>query len=111
MFFNPDSHSKAGSTLAGIRAAAQARPGNASVTVNMISLTGRVDFTGLEFWRTDTVWGDGDLTYSIALRGNTFKQTGGDAGILTGIFVGQSHEGAAGTHERNDLTAAFGGLR
>ena len=98
-------------TLLGFTPRVQAVAGDASVSVNMSSLTGRADFTGLEFWRTDTVWGDGDLTYSIAVRGNTFKQTGGDAGILTGIFVGQSHQGAAGTLERSDLTAAFGASR
>ena len=98
-------------TLLGFTPQVQAVAGNASVSVNMSSLNGRADFTGLEYWRTDAVWGDGDLTYSIAVRGNTFKQTGGDAGILTGIFVGQSHEGAAGTLERRDLTAAFGASR
>ena len=37
-----------------------------------------------------------------------FRETGGDAGRVTGIFTGRSHEGAAGTLERSDLTAAFG---
>ncbi len=43
--------------------------------------------------------------------GNTFRQTSGDAGRLTGVFVGRDHEGATGTLERTDLTAAFGASR
>ena len=50
---------------------------------------------------TGTQWLDGDLGYAIAVRGNTFAETGGDDGRLTGIFTGQSHEGAAGTLERS----------
>ena len=60
---------------------------------------------------TGTQWLDGDLGYTISVRGNTFRETGGDTGTLTGIFVGRSHEGAAGTLERADLTAAFGASR
>ena len=45
------------------------------------------------------------------VRGNTFRETGGDAGWLTGSFTGLLHEGVAGTLERTDLTAAFGGAR
>lgn len=55
--------------------------------------------------------GNGDLRYFIAVRGNTFRETGGDEGILTGIFVGRNHEGATGTLERTDLVGAFGGIR
>ena len=70
-----------------------------------------------------TQWGDGDLRYAIAVHGGeitagraghtayTFRETGGDAGRLTGTFTGQNHEGVAGTLERSDLTAAFGGSR
>ena len=57
------------------------------------------------------MWDDGDLSYVIAVRGNTFRETGGDEGRLTGVFVGAAHEGAAGTLERDDLTAAFGAAR
>ena len=59
-------------------------------------------------------WGwrpSGDLRYSIVVNGHTFKQTGGDDGILTGAFFGESHEGMGGVLEREDLTAAFGGKR
>ena len=100
--------------------------------VNLTALTGTADFTALETWGpnvapgaagTGTMWLDGDLGYTIAVRGGTtppgqaghlsyvFRETGGDAGRLTGIFTGQNHEGAAGTLERTDLTAAFGATR
>ena len=91
--------------------------GDAEVGVNLEDLTGTADFTDLESWAADTVpgeagtgvtWGDGDLAYSIAVTGNTFRQTGGDDGFLTGAFFGESHEGMGGTLEREDLTAAVG---
>ena len=94
--------------------------GDASIAVNLGALTGAADFTGLESWAagsapgaagTGTMWGDGDLGYSIEVAGNTFWETGGDEGVLTGIFTGAAHEGAAGTLERSDLTAAFGASR
>lgn len=89
--------------------------GDAEIGVNLATLTGTADFTELEYWDSryvdcidcGTTWGDGDLGYTIAVSGNTFRETGGDAGRLTGIFTGRSHEGAAGTLERADLTAAF----
>ena len=56
-------------------------------------------------------WRDGRLTYGIAVRGNTFVQTGGDAGLVTGAFFGPSHEGMGGVLVRDDLSAAFGGKR
>ncbi len=96
--------------------------GDAEIGVNLATLTGTADFTGLETWvgiegtapgaaGTGITWLDGDLDYTIAVRGNTFRETGGDDGRLTGIFTGSSHEGAAGTLERSDLTAAFGASR
>ena len=93
--------------------------GDAELGVNLDDLTGEAGFTSLESWAageapgdigTGTIWGDGDLGYSIAVNGNTFRQTGGDDGILTGAFFGESHEGMGGTLERDDLTAAFGGI-
>lgn len=94
--------------------------GRARIDVSLATLTGRANFTALEQWSAETApgalgtgaqWGDGDLGYSIVVSGNTFKETGGDAGILTGIFTGENHMGAAGTLERQDLTAAFGASR
>ncbi len=94
--------------------------GDAEIDVQLATLTGRADFTALESWDvgmapgaagTGTTWLDGDLGYTIAVTGNTFRETGGDDGTLTGIFTGAAHEGAAGTLERSDLTAAFGASR
>ena len=106
--------------LLGFTPDAEPVAGNARIGVNLGTLEGRADFTALESWAarsapgtagTGSIWGDGTLAYSIAVRGNTFKQTGGDEGFLTGIFTGQNHQGAAGTLERSDLTAAFGASR
>lgn len=106
--------------LLGLTPAAAAVAGDAAISVNLASMTGRADFTNLETWGANVTpgaagsgatWLDGDLGYGIAVRGNTFRETGGDDGRLTGIFTGRSHEGAAGTLERTDLTAAFGASR
>ena len=107
-------------TLLGLTPAAAAVAGDAEISVILDTLTGRADFTELETWGTNvapgaagtgTTWGDGDLSYTIAVRGNTFRETGGDDGRITGIFTGAAHEGATGTLERQDLTAAFGASR
>ena len=104
--------------LLGFTPQAAAVAGDAEIGVNLGTLAGRADFTGLESWDsgpgeagTGMQWLDGDLGYVIAVDGNTFRETGGDAGQLTGIFTGRSHEGAAGTLERRDLIAAFGAAR
>jgi len=106
--------------LLGLTPQAAAVTGDAEIGVNLASMTGRADFTNLEAWAantapgaegTGTQWLDGDLGYAITVRGNTFRETGGDTGRLTGIFTGQSHEGAAGALDRSDLTAAFGASR
>ena len=96
--------------------------GDARIGVDLATMGGRADFTGLETWGpnmppgargTGATWLDGDLGYAIAVRGNTFRETdaSADEGRLTGIFTGAAHEGAAGTLERADLTAAFGASR
>lgn len=106
--------------LLGLTPDAAAVAGDARIGVDLASMTGSADFTGLETWGanmppgeegTGATWLDGDLRYAIAVRGNTFRETGGDAGRLSGIFVGRSHEAVAGTLERSDLTAAFGASR
>ena len=107
-------------TLLGLTPDAAVVAGDAEIGVNLGTLTGRADFTSLEAWGANqapgeagsgTTWLDGDLGYVIAVSGNTFRETGGDTGTLTGIFTGRQHEGAAGTLERSDLTAAFGASR
>ena len=100
----------------------QSRPvtGDASITLQIGTLAGNADFTALEVWNagqapgeagSGAMWGDGDLGYTIAVNGNTFRDSGGDDGRLTGVWTGAGHEGVAGTLERSDLTAAFGGTR
>ena len=94
--------------------------GDARIAVDIAALDGTAAFTALESWGegstpgaagSGTAWGDGDLGYLITVLGNTFRRTGGDDGTLMGIFTGAAHEGAAGTLERSDLTAAFGASR
>lgn len=93
--------------------------GVVQIRVDLSTLVGDAVFDQLETWPatvpnavgTGSPWGDGDLEYDIAVLGNTFHQTGGDDGVLTGIFTGKHHEEAAGTLERQDLTAAFGASR
>ena len=106
--------------LLGLTPQAEVVAGAAGLTVELATLAGKVDFTRLESWGahaapgaigTGTIWGDGDLSYGINVRGNSFVQTGGDAGTLTGGFFGASHEGMGGVLERDDLSAGFGGNR
>ncbi len=106
--------------LLGFTPSAAPVAGDAEVGVNLATLTGSAEFTNLERWAagpapgeagTGTMWLDGDLSYTISVTGNAFSETGGDDGTLTGIFTGANHEGAAGTLERSDLTAAFGASR
>ena len=82
--------------------------GDAELTVNLASLDGTAAFTKLANMQSGAQWGDGDLQYQVDVNGNAFHSTGGDSGTVTGIFTGAAHEGAAGTLERSDLTAAFG---
>ena len=94
--------------------------GGAELSVNLGDLTGRARFDDLESWAvgaapgtagTGAMLGDGDLRYTIGVTGNTFVQTGGDEGFVTGAFFGDGHEAMGGTLERIDLTAAFAGTR
>ena len=106
--------------LLGFTPEAHTVAGAARIGVNLASLAGRADFTGLESFGvranpgvpgTGRQWLDGDLGYTIAVQGNTFQETGGDAGTLSGHFTGRGHEGTVGTLERRDLSAAFGAER
>lgn len=108
-----------GGALLGFTPEGSSVSGEAEITVDVGSLTGRADFTEIEEWsshksqdsRNWSTWGDGDLGYTIAVSGNTIRETGGDEGVLTGSFVGRKHEGAVGILERQDLSAAFGTFR
>ena len=106
--------------LLGLTPDAEAVAGAADLSVDLATLTGSADFTALEQWAADmapgalgtgTTWHDGDLGYAIEVRGNTFVQTGGDDGTVTGAFFGPAHEGMGGVLERDDLSAGFGGAR
>ena len=83
-------------------------------------MSGSLNLTGLEHWPANAApgtagsgatWGHGRLSYGIAVRGNTFVNTGGDPGVVTGAFYGPSHEGMGGVLVRDDLSAGFGGKR
>ena len=106
--------------LLGITTSAETVAGDARLNVDLADLDGQLDFTNMEQWGTNvapgalgsgTTWGDGDLGYAIEVRGNTFIQTGGDDGEVTGAFFGATHEAMGGVLERNDLSAGFGGTR
>ena len=101
--------------------------GDAEIGIDLASLQGRADFRELESWAQETHpglpgsgrrWGDGDLGYTIGVRTEAgtemFVSTfaaGDDPGMVTGVFVGTRHEGAAGVLEHPDLSAAFGAAR
>ena len=98
----------------------EAVTGAAALDVELETLAGTADFTSLEQWSTGTplgdigtgsTWNDGDLHYTLAVTGNTFHQTGGDAGHVAGAFFEREHAAAAGTVRRAALAAGFAGTR
>ena len=104
-------------TLLGFTPEAAPVAGDAVIGVDLSTLAGRAHFTALEQWAvcqalggvgTGVAWADGDLGYSMAVQGNTFKRTGGDEGFLTGIFTGANHEEGGG-HSRT--LGPHGGVR
>lgn len=106
--------------LLGLTPRAKTVAGAAELTVDLPSLSGALNFSRLEHWSANvapdtpesgTVWRGSQLGYRIAVRGNTFVQTGGDAGLATGAFFGASHEGMEGVLVRENLSAGFGGKR
>ena len=101
--------------LLGLTPSGRSVAGAAGLAVDLDSLSGDLDFTSLESWSgapgesgSGAMWGDGDLNYDVAVRGNVFARTGGDEGLVTGAFFGASHEGMGGTLVRDDLSAGFG---
>ena len=103
--------------MLGFAADAETVARDAAIGVNLGTMRRTASFITLENWaprvalgaaRTGTRWLDGELAYTVAVTGNAFSQTGGNAGALTDIFTGRSHEGAAATLDRFDLTAALG---
>ena len=88
--------------LLGITPSAETVAGNTRLSVELADLDGQLDVTSMEQWGTDVapgapgsgmMWGDGDLGYGIEVRGNTFIQTGGDDGTVTGAFFGATARG------------------
>ncbi|MDE0373474.1 MAG: hypothetical protein OXI73_13160 [Rhodospirillales bacterium] len=106
--------------LLGLTPEAETVAGGAEMAVDLLTMSGSLDLTGLEHWPANAApgpsgsgatWRDGRLGYRIAVRGNTFVQTGGDAGVVTGAIFRPSHEGMGGVLVREDLSAGFGGRR
>ena len=106
--------------LLGFTSESESLAGAADLSINLATLRGRIDFTNLEHWGVHAapgaigsgqMWNDGDLRYGVIVRGNSFTQTGGDAGEVTGMFFGSQHEGMGGVVERADMSAGFGGRR
>ena len=106
--------------LLGFTPRAHTVSGAARIGINIGTMAGHVDFTGLKSWGTLAVpggtgqgvtWKTGSLRYSIVSSGYGFLKNGGDEGDLRGYIVGRSHEGVVGTLERRDLSAAFGAKR
>ena len=94
--------------------------GKSALAIQLDDMTGTARFTQLETWDKGSLpgragqgtdWNTGRLSYDVLVTDNTFRQTGGDEGTVTGSFFGDSHEAMGGVLERTDLTAAFGGAR
>lgn len=106
--------------LLGVTPSAETVAGEARLTVELRTLDAALELSDLERWGVEaapgragsgTRWGDGDLEYSVAVRGNAFRRTGGDEGEVSGAFFGAAHEAMGGVLERSDLSAGFGGVR
>jgi len=106
--------------LLGLTPRSETVAGMAELVVDFPNMSGSLDFSQLEHWAADaapgpagsgTTWRDVQLGSKVAVRGNTFVQSGGDAGLATGAFFGTSHEGMGGVLVREDLSAGFGGNR
>ena len=95
--------------------------GRADLSVRLATLDGDLSFSELETWQAGTAPGapgtgiayqsGTSLHYGIAIAGNTFVKTGGDAGEINGAFFGAGHEGMGGTVRRDDFSGAFAGKR
>ena len=106
--------------LLGLTPRVEAVTAAAGLTMDLATLDGNLAFTNLESWPanvppgaigTGESWGEGDLTYTVEVRGNVFTQTGGDEGTVTGAFFGEAHEAMGGVVQRHDFSGSFGGDR
>jgi len=102
--------------VAGLEPDGDAVRGDVALTVALDTLDGDVAFTDLRTWTAGVnpvtaagvSWGGGSLSYDIEVTGTSFADSTGE---VKGGFVGPNHEGMAGTLERDDLSAGFGGVR
>ena len=98
--------------IVGFEPDADAVHGSARITVDMSAIVkGTASFDEMVYVKDGSVWGDGNLAYGLAFDRSYFRAVSGDTGDLHGRVVGNKQEGAIGTLEREDLTAAFGGSR
>ena len=108
--------------LVGLTPEASVVSGDASLGIDMRTLGGVLDFNDLRSWGRNTLpgtgagatWGDGDLSYNISLDSRTgvfIQGDGEDAGVVTGSLLGDQLEYTGGVLRRDDLGAAFGGIR
>ncbi len=102
--------------LAGMEPDGDAVRGDAALIVDLTTLDGDAEFTGLETWAAGVnpssvagdQWGTGSLEYDVTITGASFSDS---TGSVSGGFVGEGHQGMAGTLSRSDLQAGFGGVR
>ena len=107
--------------LLGFTSESQSLAGEADLTINLSTLRGRIDFTGLEHWGVNatpgsvgsgSIWNDGDLRYSVIVRGQYVQADGRRrGGRLRERSLEARHEGMGGVVERSDMSAGFGGTR
>ena len=114
--------------LLGFNGAGQVVTGKTAITINDFTSTtenGTAAFTDFEIWEkfqandrtevTDAESAIEDINYDIKIVGGGndgdyrqgFVNINSD-GDLSGVFVGENHEGVIGTLERSDVSAAFG---
>ena len=74
-------------------------------------LAGNLHFDNIVYHETGVPWIFGTLDYGVTVSQNTFVGTGGNEGAVAGAFFGSQHEWMAGTLDRSDLIATFGGER
>ena len=92
--------------------------GEASLTVNLARIEDAHDlaFRDLYYINRGEEVGSGrwfpvrNLDYDVTLLDNFFLHAS-EEGVVTGHFLGEYHEGMAGTLKRTDLIGAFGGTR
>ncbi len=99
-------------TLVGLTSSTK-QPMGANVDIELYlgtDITGTFGLDGLSTIEKDGSLQEflgGTLVQTIAVDGNTFTTTGGDAGTVTGIFVGEDHDAVTGTFQHSAFIGAF----